>query len=356
MHFLKVGCLSHLHVVLQGLTRKCEHHASIREVADLMAQHCEDLRSQRQQRIERLLGVAEGRWNEVQEALDDRLTAQGMDWAGNPKQNSNRCNGVTKKIAMTALREELAARPHVPLPGPDSTPGAPLDIFSCLRDALGEPIGESAADTPIPGEGDDVPDVAEVPKGCISVNMGPDWETEVSELFTKKRAVHRLRAEKPNTSEVGSWGIAKAAEAIATSRDSAPIQAKVLLGRKGGGKTPQYAVSKFDNAATITQQWEVLKAAWSAKRCVLLFHLTNHYALIYGWRDYVGVDKQVHRQILTARKGQRPTVWMDFEEVRGIMLGWTGYQLMCIELSEDTSSSGPGFIGGKKRRCFWLHQ
>lgn len=158
--------------------------------------------------------------------------------------------------------------------------------------------------------------------------------------------MHRLSAEKPNTSEVGSWGIAKAVEAIAGARDSAPIQAKVLLGRKGGGKAPQYPVSKFDNAATISQQWEVVKATCSARRCVLLFHLTNHYALIYGWREYITIDKQLHRQILTARKGQRPTVWMDFEEARNIMLGWTGYQLMRIELSED--ASGPGSIGGRK--------
>merc|ERR1719399_560861 len=117
-----------------------------------MAQHCEDLRAQRQQRIERLLGVAEGCWNEVQEALDTRLIAQGMDWAGKPRQNGNNGNGVTKKVAMTALREELAARPHVPLPGPDSTPDAPMDIFSCLRDALREPTRHSTAEK---GEGDD---------------------------------------------------------------------------------------------------------------------------------------------------------------------------------------------------------
>jgi len=330
---------------LWGLTRNCELHASIREVADLMAQHCEDLRAQRQQRIERLLGVAEGRWNDVQEALDARLAAQGMDWASKPRQNGNGGNGVTKKVAMAALREELASRPHVPLPGPDSTPDAPLDIFSCLRDALGEPTRHSTAEK---GEGDDDADADALPKGGITVNMGPDWETELSELFTKKRAVHRLRAEKPNTSEVGSWGIAKAAEAVAISRDSASIQAKVLLGRKGGGKAPQHPISKSDNASAVSQQWEVLKTAFSTQRCALLFHLTNHYALIYGWREFTSANKQLYRQVLTARKGQRPTVWMDFDEVRSIMLGWTGYQLMRIELSED--SSGPGLAGGKKRR------
>lgn len=36
------------------------------------------------------------------------------------------------------------------------------------------------------------------------------------------------------------------------------------------------------------------------------------------------------RQILTARKGQRPSAWLDFGEVREVMLGWDGYKIMCV--------------------------
>ena len=38
----------------------------------------------------------------------------------------------------------------------------------------------------------------------------------------------------------------------------------------------------------------------------------------------------VRRQILTARKGQRPTAWMDFDEVRETMLLWAGYKMIAI--------------------------
>lgn len=40
------------------------------------------------------------------------------------------------------------------------------------------------------------------------------------------------------------------------------------------------------------------------------------------------------RQILTARRGQRPTAWMDFEDVRKILLGWEGYKIMAVEIGK----------------------
>lgn len=75
---------------------------------------------------------------------------------------------------------------------------------------------------------------------------------------------------------------------------------------------------------------------------MLLFHLKNHYALIFAFREwYQHEEQRHHRQILTARKGQRPTAWIDFLEVREVLLSWEGYKIMLIvsDIEEMSRSS-----------------
>ncbi len=64
---------------------------------------------------------------------------------------------------------------------------------------------------------------------------------------------------------------------------------------------------------------------------MLLFHLKNHYALIFAVREwYHEQNQQYVRQVLTARKGQRPTAWIDFDEIREVLLSWDGYKIISI--------------------------
>merc|ERR1711924_333529 len=109
-----------------------------------------------------------------------------------------------------------------------------------------------------------------------------------------------------------------------------------------GGLRVEVPISKEDSSAAVEQQWSALKQAFSRPETVLLFHLTNHYALVFAWREWQETeDGPLHRQILTARKGQRPTAWIDFDEARSIMLGWSGYQMLEIRRSATCKESVP---------------
>eukprot|EP00931_Biecheleriopsis_adriatica_P103876 TRINITY_DN78667_c0_g1_i1.p1 TRINITY_DN78667_c0_g1~~TRINITY_DN78667_c0_g1_i1.p1 ORF type:complete len:489 (-),score=91.31 TRINITY_DN78667_c0_g1_i1:56-1429(-) len=312
---------------LWDLGRGAECSVHIREVADLMAQHCEKLCSQRQQRLERLLGLPEGALQDVLHALDAELAARGMVWT-----KGSGPEAVTRKTAMDALRCLLDM--------PDK-----LNPATCaaLREALCGLDSTSSSDT--------VEETGDLPSGGMLIQTSPDWDQEFGELLMKRKAVHRLKSERPNTGEIGSWGIKQAAEDLCAARGLDSVRIQTLLGRKGGAKV-LFPVAKDDNEANVEQQWSALKASFSNPNSVLIFHLTNHYALIFAWREWQDADggdeqarPRISRQILTAREGQRPTAWLDFEEARKIMLGWSGYHMLQLQRAVSPRHINPSRAG-----------
>merc|ERR1711865_1262014 len=105
---------------------------------------------------------------------------------------------------------------------------------------------------------------------------------------------------------------------------------------------------------------DALKTAFRLPQSALLFHLKNHYALIFAWREWMEPDvgdvpsrepsgQRWRRQILTARKRQKPSAWLDFDEVRETILGWKGYQILLLrqgQRSEAPSSVRHGSEAG----------
>jgi len=304
---------------LWDFRRSNEQSASIREVADVMALHCDKLRLQRQERVERLLSLQEGDLGCLLSVLDAELLKRGFDWT-----SGSDTKVVTRSAFVDTLTEVLRA-PEAPVVEDAQSLEGVARAFKALKDAWGEGTVDQAVDA----AGDEA-----TGNESLIISTGPDWKQEIGELFSKRKAVFRLRAEKPNTSEVGSWGVKQAAEDLVASRGCDAIRVHVLLGRKAGLKT-EVTIEKNDDDAAIDRQWNALKAAFDKPRSVLLFHLTNHYALVYAWREWheelPDGTLQSHRQILTARKGQRPTAWLEFTECRSIMLGWSGYQMLQIQ-------------------------
>ena len=174
-------------------------------------------------------------------------------------------------------------------------------------------------------------------------------------------------------------------------------------GDGGGEPLPPYVnLSRNDSAGAVAAQWSALRSAFGRRDACLVFHLKNHYALVYALREWVevvpekeegqhdeakeGTDVSVApldfeskagqkesladgaetktameendcrsdesllppgapmsppappprrgrvvRQLLTSRRGQRPSAWIDFDEARETMLGWDGYKLLLVE-------------------------
>ena len=68
-------------------------------------------------------------------------------------------------------------------------------------------------------------------------------------------------------------------------------------------------LSKGDSEEAVGEQWRSLQGQFGRPNVVLIYHLTNHYALVYALREWVEPGSgELVRQVLTTRRGQRPTV------------------------------------------------
>ncbi|KAG8464585.1 hypothetical protein KFE25_009953 [Diacronema lutheri] len=124
--------------------------------------------------------------------------------------------------------------------------------------------------------------------------------------------------------------------------------------RVRGHAPPPIVVSKRDSDADVEAAWLALRAAFSRERSCLILHHRNHYSLIFAMREWnrppapvAGVASdgpetnpasspsatvERKRQVLTARKGQRPTAWIEWAEVHRTLSAWAGYAIIEVAL------------------------
>eukprot|EP01065_Artemidia_motanka_P051081 TRINITY_DN8895_c0_g1_i1.p1 TRINITY_DN8895_c0_g1~~TRINITY_DN8895_c0_g1_i1.p1 ORF type:complete len:560 (+),score=45.06 TRINITY_DN8895_c0_g1_i1:127-1806(+) len=143
----------------------------------------------------------------------------------------------------------------------------------------------------------------------------------------------KLSSPVPSSSGVGNSLLRHAVKRLAVG--GMRCKAKLLLSARG---RPHCKVSQTDDDAAVARQWSVVCAAHSAAQSVILLHLPNHYALVYALRQWTvsGATKPT-RQVLTARRGQRPQDWIDFEELRGYLLRWRGHVVLQITAAHSSS-------------------
>ena len=209
-----------------------------------------------------------------------------------------------------------------------------------------------------------------------------NWKGELGEILRKSDGVAKTCASRPSTAPFGNWGLIKGAQRlredarraareaevqalidndddatapVSSNDDERPLPVKTSLGflglpsdtlfgcpkappthvvislLAGGGRAKiPIPLKRDDSPETIERQWGKLSAAFNRPDASLIFHLKNHYALIYALREWTSDGKRV-RQMLCARKGQRPSAWVDWLEARETILGWAGYKLMVAE-------------------------
>jgi hypothetical protein len=163
------------------------------------------------------------------------------------------------------------------------------------------------------------------------VLVQPGWRKPCWLMFKKIAGLNKLLRKHPSTGAFGNWGLFGSAEALA-GKHGVNVKCSCFMGRNKSKNECTVVLDANDSAYTKTEQWRKLRECVMRPRSAIIFHLTNHYALIFALREWTDTEsnKQV-RQVLTARKGQRPSAWIDFEEARETMLKWPGYKLLRVE-------------------------
>ncbi|KAJ9462279.1 hypothetical protein DIPPA_09813 [Diplonema papillatum] len=134
----------------------------------------------------------------------------------------------------------------------------------------------------------------------------------------------------PSTGAIGNWGLIKAIQKMneRLPAEAESVSIRTLLSRCG---TTVHKVKATDPPDVVATQWYSLCNQFDRPNSCVIFHHTNHYSLIFALRSWLpaGSDMPI-RQVLTARKGQRPNTWYDFNECRAIVASWGGYKLLHV--------------------------
>ena len=198
-----------------------------------------------------------------------------------------------------------------------------------------------------------------------------DWRAEIWSVLKARAGLEKLRRDKPSTAAFGNAEVMRVfrrlvetnetnSETNASPRadETKNIPAYIFSARVAFGvKTKtrpsleaaiaKHASSDADVETTrASHEWRALRALFARPGVFLVSHHANHYAPVYALRERReenenandGDDSRVGwretREMLTARRGQRPAVWIPWEEARATMRRWSGYGIMAFERRE----------------------
>jgi len=107
------------------------------------------------------------------------------------------------------------------------------------------------------------------------------------------------------------------------------VSCRVVVGAKTRlRKDLPVPLARGASEEAIEREWRRLTSLFASDGSAMIFHLKNHYALVHALRERTDRDGRRTREMLTARRGQRPNAWIPWEEARSTMLRWSGYAIM----------------------------
>lgn len=167
--------------------------------------------------------------------------------------------------------------------------------------------------------------------GSGGINLGTPYGSLMA-LLRQYGGLQKICAKRPSTSFFGNDGIIKAVKRLKEDNPGKEIFTKPFMAKlKPGDKEKYFKLTSKDTSDAIAKHWKGMRDTFMSFDSVLLFHQVNHYSMIYALREWVDLSGTRQRQVLTAKRGQRPTAWLNFTEVRRILLSWGGYRIIEIK-------------------------
>ena len=92
------------------------------------------------------------------------------------------------------------------------------------------------------------------------------------------------------------------------------------------------------NTKSSNYLWNQLKISFQEKDTIIICHIKNHYALIFGLRKYNHM-----KEVLTSRKGQSPKHWIPWKDLLHTICTYRIYNIVSISKGKSYNMSYSGF-------------
>jgi hypothetical protein len=184
---------------------------------------------------------------------------------------------------------------------------------------------------------------------CIWMHASKWWTLDGTLACMQMNVIKLTRAVRPTTAPIGTDRLCAVLHTIG-HRHGIRLRARRLLSISAHAV---HQVRASDDAAAVNVQWRGLVAALRSPDTILVYHLENHYSLVFGareWGVWGSVVDGVHgrrtaRQVMVGQPGQKPNRWIAFEDVRACILGWQGYAVVQVERPQPDEKSADDSAG-----------